>query len=79
MSVNGFVDISLPSGTKADLKLNTVNGDAFTDFEIDTKNNKYSQLPGPDMKMFKLEGTINGGGVPISVQSVNGNIYLRKK
>ncbi len=79
MSVNGFVDISLPSGTKADLKLNTVNGEAFTDFEIDAKNNKYSQLPGPDMKMFKLEGTINGGGVPISVQSVNGNIYLRRK
>jgi hypothetical protein len=33
---------------------------------------------GPEMNMFHISGRVNGGGIPISIQSVNGDIYLRK-
>ena len=82
LSVNGYVDVTLPAETKADLQMNTVNGEAYTDWNIDIDDDASKALPmggAPNMNMFNLEGTINGGGIPISIQSVNGDIYLRKK
>lgn len=80
LSVNGYVDITLPKNVAADLQLHTVNGEAYTDWEIDVDKNASAAMPViANMNMFNIEGTINGGGVPISIQSVNGDIYLRKK
>ena len=79
LSVNGYVDVSLPKDVSADLQLHTVNGEAYTDWEIDVDKDASVALPViADMNMFNIEGTINGGGSPISIQSVNGDIYLRK-
>jgi len=79
LSVNGFVDVTLPKDVAADLQLNTVNGEAYTDWEIkvDKDASSASAVIG-SMNMFNLSGSINGGGIPISIQSVNGDIYLRK-
>lgn len=80
LSVNGYVDVTLPSQTEADLQLHTVNGEAYTDWEIEIDKDATSTMPMiAEMNMFNIEGTINGGGIPISIQSVNGDIYLRKK
>ena len=81
LSVNGYVDVYLPKETAADLELHTVNGEAYTDWEIDIDEDASASLPmgGPNMNMFNLSGQINGGGIPISIQSVNGDIFLRKK
>ncbi len=80
LSVNGFVDISLPKDISANLEIHAINGEVYTDWEIkadkDVENN---MMLVPNMNMFNLEGTINGGGTPISIQSVNGDIFLRKK
>lgn len=80
LSVNGYVDITLPKNLGADLQLHTVNGEVYTDIEIKIDNDASEAIPViANMNMFNIEGTINGGGVPISIQSVNGDIYLRKK
>ncbi len=77
-SVNGFVDITLPANTKGQLALNSVNGEAYTDFDIKIdKNNIPDGIP--SLQMTFIEGTINGGGSPINISTVNGDIYLRKK
>lgn len=79
LSVNGYVDVSLPKDVGADLQLHTVNGEAYTDWEIDVDKDASVAMPViANMNMFNIEGTINGGGIPISIQSVNGDIYLRK-
>ena len=79
LSVNGYVDVSLPKETAANLQLHTVNGEAYTDWEIEVDKDASNALPViPNMNMFNIEGTINGGGTPISIQSVNGDIFLRK-
>ena len=80
LSVNGFVDVTLPNQSAADLQLHTVNGEAYTDWDIKIDNDASAALPViANMNMFNIEGSINGGGIPISIQSVNGDIYLRKK
>ena len=80
VSVNGYVDVTLPAATAADLQLNTVNGEAYTDWDIKVNKETSKAMPVvANMNMFNIEGSINGGGIPISIQSVNGDIYLRKK
>jgi hypothetical protein len=79
ISVNGYVDVTLPKDASADLELNSVNGEAYTDWDLevdDDASNSHSM--GPEMNMFHISGRVNGGGIPISIQSVNGDIYLRK-
>ncbi|MCK5702051.1 MAG: hypothetical protein KAI29_12895, partial [Cyclobacteriaceae bacterium] len=75
LSVNGYVDVTLPKNVAADIKLNTVNGEVYTDMDINVEKDASSSFPviAANMNMFNLEGKINGGGTPISIQSVNGD------
>lgn len=72
---NGALDITLPSSTPADLSMGSLNGEIYTNFDlkVPTKNGLKSISP------RKIKGSINNGGVDIKLQSLNGNIYLRKE
>ena len=76
VSIYGFVDVTLPQDTKADLELSTSYGDIFVapEFDIDvaTKNGMKSYSD-------KVTGSINGGGVDIDLNCNYGKIYLRRK
>lgn len=86
-SLNGNIDVTLPSDTKARLRMKTDNGAIYSDFDIalDTSGrtsavdeNKSGKGPHRirfDRTMF---GTINGGGPELALTTFNGNIYLRK-
>ncbi len=87
-SMNGTIDVTLPAATKANLKLQTNNGDVFSDFEVQmqpnaTKLEKSEVKPGEKSKSrIRMEslsvGAINGGGPDYSFKNFNGNIYIRK-
>jgi len=71
---NGFIDITLPSTTPASLRMKSINGEVYTDFDITMpQKSGMKRLSG-----HKLSGTINGGGVEISLNAINDDIYLRK-
>lgn len=76
VSIYGFIDITLPQSTAADLRLSTSYGDIFVapEFKLDvpTKNG---------MKVYgdKITGTLNGGGTNIDLNCNYGKIYVRKK
>lgn len=78
-SINGEVDLTLPSAAKADFDLSSLQGDIFTDLDIavDKKGKEDGErfLGG----MNNIKGKLNGGGVKVTVSSINGNLYLRKK
>ncbi len=80
-SIDGEIDVTLPSSTPADLKFSNLDGEVYTDFEVDftkkdkTGSKKMRYIGGHNSS----EGTINGGGVQISLQTIDGIIYLRKK
>ena len=85
-SLNGVVDVTLPSAIKANVKLRTDNGSAYTDFELkmlpqanaieDTHTKSGGRYRINVNKM--IYGSVNGGGPDIEMRTFNGNIYLRK-
>ncbi len=75
-SVNGHVDVALPDNTKASYKLNTVNGEIYSDFEVELKNkNGLRKVAGGN----EIIGSTNGGGISMNLSSVNSDIFLRKR
>lgn len=86
-SLNGVVDVTLPPTVKANLKLRTDNGSAFTDFELQML--PQANVPAVEdtrrsRGRYRIEvnkviyGAVNGGGPEIEMRTFNGNIYLRK-
>lgn len=67
-TVNGSVRIEVPKNFDADVRLDTMNGNINSDFEI-----RLSGRFGPR----HAEGTIGRGGRNIRARSVNGSVVLR--
>ncbi|TAE46824.1 MAG: hypothetical protein EAZ06_03365 [Cytophagales bacterium] len=74
------VDVTLPSDTKANLKLESDYGNIYTDFELQKDNKKEEDEDVWCMGCKNnIESKINGGGVELYLKSPYGNVYLRKK
>lgn len=85
-SLNGTVDITLPANLAANFSMKTNHGEIYSDFDV-----KLQAPPKPvvetDSKKGKYKvktegsvlGTVNGGGPEFKFQTLNGNIYIRKK
>ncbi len=76
-SVAGAVDVTLPPNTKANLKLKSIQGEIYSDFDMNLGKNTKSGLPrvaGGDT----IEGTTNGGGVEMSLYTISGDMFIRK-
>lgn len=73
-ATNGAIDITLPASTKANFNMSSMNGEIFSnlDLEITRKGNGWGSGTA-------LAGSLNGGGVKIGLRAMNGNIFLRKK
>ena len=87
-SFSGDVDVTFPASLKAKVKLKTVQGDIFTDFEIVQIENpeeviKENRRDSGGKYTIKIDraywGTINGGGQEIQFSNYNGDIYIRKQ
>jgi hypothetical protein len=74
-AINGHIDVALPASAKTNLKMGTHNGEVYTDFEVDIKNKGDLKKVGGNT----IEGTTNGGGVQLTISTINSDIYLRKK
>jgi len=86
-TLNGDIDVTLPPQTKANVKLESQNGNIYSDFEIG-----FDKTPRqPTVEDGRKEGgryrivfdkgvvgTINGGGPEIRFKTLNGNIHIRK-
>lgn len=84
---NGDVDITLPAGLKAEVKLSSEQGDIYSDFDIQMQSKpKEAQTTergeGGKFKIVfdkTIYGTIGGGGPEFSFKTYNGDVYIRKK
>jgi hypothetical protein len=82
-SFNGDVDVTLPAGIKANLKLRSDMGDVYTDFDVKLTTATSSQSSRQNGQ-FKIEvnksitGALNGGGPEVDLHTYNGDVYLRK-
>ncbi|MDF7812341.1 DUF4097 family beta strand repeat-containing protein [Hymenobacter sp. YC55] len=83
-TVNGQVDITLPSTAKAGLKLKSDYGDIYSDFDLVTEKTAANVARTNQGGMSRVTvdnwtyGKINGGGAEIMMKTLHGNIYIRK-
>ena len=70
-TVNGTVNLTLPSDVNATLKAETVNGKISNDFNLPVRKGQYV---GRDMY-----GKIGSGDVQIKLESVNGELSVKRK
>ncbi len=69
-SVNGSIEIDMPSDFSAEVNFSSVNGHIDSDFPL-TINNSWPVG-------HKANGTIGKGGRELAIKTVNGNVELRK-
>jgi DUF4097 and DUF4098 domain-containing protein YvlB len=73
-TISGFVDLTWKNNKGADLEMKTIAGDVFSNFDVALENKRQNSPVG-----YQLKGKINGGGVPVHLESISGNVYLRKE
>ena len=87
-TLNGKIDVTLPADTKANLRLKTIRGAVYSDFDVkmqpDTSKPVIEDSRGKggkyEIKMdHSVTGSINGGGPEYSFESMNGTILIHKK
>ncbi|MBI9037813.1 MAG: hypothetical protein JEY97_06735 [Bacteroidales bacterium] len=77
-TMNGEIDLSLPSDTKANLIItNLSNSQTYTDFNFDFEDENNSYLE--EFLGNKIECKINGGGVEMQLRATSGDVFIRKK
>ncbi|HET6528184.1 MAG TPA: DUF4097 family beta strand repeat-containing protein [Balneolaceae bacterium] len=74
--VSGYIDVTMPASTKADLYLSSISGEIYTNLDIEIKGEEENMMRLAGGR--NIEGTLNGGGAEISLKTISGDIYLRK-
>ena len=69
-SISGFIDLAFASSRKADLKMSTISGTIYTNVAI----NKPSERHGGNT----VNSQYNGGGERVELETISGDIFLRK-
>jgi hypothetical protein len=83
-SWNGDVQVTMPAATKANLHMQSRQGEIYTDFDIDVrptepKITEEREGRGYRVRMEKaVEGSMGGGGPELRFKTFNGDIILRK-
>jgi hypothetical protein len=84
-TLNGDVEVVLPSSTKATMKMKTDMGEIYTDFDMNVKQQEAKVDKQGSQGKYKVEltkwiiGEVNGGGAQFTFQSMSGDFYIRKK
>lgn len=72
VSVYGYVDVTVPTATKASLRMDTSYGEILVDPDFKIDFDRYNDGD-------RVGGKLNGGGVNIDLSCNYGKVYLRKK
>ena len=70
-TISGFIDLTASPDLKADMEFKTITGIVYTNFALNVAGDGHS---GPT----DFTSSLNGGGVPINLETISGNIYFRK-
>jgi DUF4097 and DUF4098 domain-containing protein YvlB len=82
---NGDIDLTFPAGLKASFKMKTKQGEIYSGFDAQVQKSNPVTKTESKTGVYKVKiddwvkVDVNGGGPEISIQTYNGDIYLRKK
>lgn len=70
-SISGFIDMRCPTSRKADLKMNTITGTIYTDLALSGAGSRSGSNT--------ISTELNGGGDDVTLETISGDIFLRKE
>jgi DUF4097 and DUF4098 domain-containing protein YvlB len=76
-SINGLIDVTIPSGEKVSFEISSMNGNVYNN--LDLKSPKESDKRALGLNAMRGEFNLNGGGQKVFLKTISGNIYLRKR
>ncbi len=83
-TINSHIDVTLPSDTKATLKMKTERGEIYSNFDMDIKEEQEKSHKEYKQDFTETSWTkwttskINGGGPELVFKSLHGDIHIRK-
>jgi Putative adhesin len=82
-TLNGQVDLTLPADLKADLTVKSNHGAVYSDFDVTLGGSRAVRERNGNSYQIRIDntirGSINGGGVDLTIHTLNGAVYIRKK
>lgn len=85
-TLNGMVDLTLPADLRANLTVKTSHGAVYSDFDVTLGGSRVvtdRNHSGDGRYSIRIDdtirGTINGGGTDLTIRTLNGAVYIRKK
>jgi DUF4097 and DUF4098 domain-containing protein YvlB len=84
-TLNGMVDLTFPADLKADLTVKSNHGAVYSDFDVTLGGSRAvtERNGGNGRYQIRIDntirGSINGGGVDLTIHTLNGAVYIRKK
>lgn len=87
VTLNGNVDVTLPTNVKLSAKMKSDQGEIYTDFDMKMKTGEPTVKRGGDCSDCNYEivinpwvfGDINNGGPEFTFKNMNGDILIRKR
>jgi hypothetical protein len=73
-TISGYIDLAVAPESRADLKMSTISGTMYTDFELQEKQRNLRHVGGSSINT-ELNG---GGGKRIDLKTISGDIFFRK-
>ena len=83
-SLNGDVNLTLPSTVKINIDAKTDNGDLYSDFDVKIIEKNAGAKSEKKNGFYKISkdqsilGAINGGGAEVLLKTLNGDIFIKK-
>jgi hypothetical protein len=74
-TISGYVDLSWPRSKGLNVAMKTITGEVYTDFDLHLKTERQKH----PIVGYLLEGTSQGGGAAVKLESISNDVYLRKK
>jgi DUF4097 and DUF4098 domain-containing protein YvlB len=83
-SVNGSLDISFRAGLNADVKMKTLNGGLYTDFDVSAMPVAMNAAENRDGKLVWRSNRMTGvrigrGGPELQFETLNGNVMIKNR
>ena len=76
-TISGFIDLAMDKNAKVNIKTSTISGGVYTNHDVqinkNSKNRKYHLVIGRSPNF-----DLNGGGKSIKLETISGDIYIRK-
>lgn len=82
ISFNGKVDVTIPAGSKFNVKAQSDHGDVYTGFDMKMDTNKKAKTKEDGKTVYTdswIRGTVNGGGPEFTFKTFHGDVYIRNK